>query len=387
MATANDKEQIVLTNQQAAQQNASTQPVSGVQPQQQTTQANAQQQTQTPYKSLYGVSDNTNSNLQRLSQGYQQSDAVNRAQAYLDSITGNKPAEYTDKYSDQLASTYDAIVNRKPFQYSINGDAMYQQYKDQYQRMGQRAMQDTMGQASAMTGGYGSSYSTTAGNQAYQNYLAQLNQIVPQLQANARSAYDAEGANLNNLLSTTQSLSNQDYGRYQDELNNWYTQQQMAQAAYDAERSFDYGNYTNDLNYWTQQAQLENADAYSQRQYAMSLVSQILANGNTPSKELQNLAGLSNADMKALKAKNYVYVNTGNTGGGNGYGYVPSAGSADTGSGTTFTVGDVLRNVWNGAISSATGGNSGSSALDKSWTYDIEGNPNLATINPKTKKK
>lgn len=320
MATANEKEQIVLTNQQAAQQNASTQPVSGVQPQQQTAQGNTQQQTQTPYKSLYGVSDNTNSNLQRLSQGYRQSDAVNRAQAYLDSITGNKPAEYTDKYSDQLASTYDAIVNRKPFQYSINGDAMYQQYKDQYQRMGQRAMQDTMGQASAMTGGYGSSYTTTAGNQAYQNYLAQLNQIVPQLQANARSAYDAEGANLNNLLSTTQSLSNQDYGRYQDELNNWYTQQQMAQAAYDAERSFDYGNYTNDLNYWTQQAQLENADAYNQRQYAMSLVSQILAMGNLPSKELQAMAGLSNEDLKALRTKNVVYVNGGGGGASGGSG-------------------------------------------------------------------
>ena len=41
------------------------------------------------------------------------------------------------------------ITDRKPFQYDVNGDALYQPYKDRYTQMGLQAMQDTMGQATA----------------------------------------------------------------------------------------------------------------------------------------------------------------------------------------------------------------------------------------------
>ena len=51
----------------------------------------------------------------------------------------------------------DAYMNRPDFQYDANGDALYRHYKDQYTELGKRAMQDTMGQAAALTGGDGSS--------------------------------------------------------------------------------------------------------------------------------------------------------------------------------------------------------------------------------------
>ena len=68
----------------------------------------------------------------------------------------------------------DAYLNRGDFQFDVNADALYQQYKDHYTQPGKTAMQDTVGKAAALTGGYGSSYAQTVGQQAYQAHLKQL---------------------------------------------------------------------------------------------------------------------------------------------------------------------------------------------------------------------
>ena len=74
---------------------------------------------------------------------------------------------YTDNWSNTLNDLTNKVLNREKFSYDLNGDALYQQYKDQYTNLGRLAMADTIGQASAMTGGYGNSYAATAGNQAF----------------------------------------------------------------------------------------------------------------------------------------------------------------------------------------------------------------------------
>lgn len=73
---------------------------------------------------------------------------------------------------------------------------MYRQYREQYQSAGRLAMENTMGAAASLTGGYGSSYSQQAGQQAYNVYLQKLNEVVPELYAQARSQYDREGSAL-----------------------------------------------------------------------------------------------------------------------------------------------------------------------------------------------
>ena len=99
-------------------------------------------------------------------------------------------------YMAQLNSLYDQIMGRKPFQYDLNGDLLYRQAADQYAQLGQQAMRDTMGTASALTGGYGNSYAQQAGNQAYQQYLTALNQQIPEYYDRALQAYQAEGDRL-----------------------------------------------------------------------------------------------------------------------------------------------------------------------------------------------
>ncbi len=90
----------------------------------------------------------------------------------------------------------DAYLNREDFQYDVNADALYQRYKDQYTQLGKRAMQDTMGQAAALTGGYSSSYAQSVGQQAYNRYLQQLGDVVPELYQLAYDRYRDKGDRL-----------------------------------------------------------------------------------------------------------------------------------------------------------------------------------------------
>ena len=95
-------------------------------------------------------------------------------------------------YINQLNELYDRVMNRKPFQYDLNGDLLYQQMADQYTMLGKQAMMDTMGQAAALTGGYGNSYAQSVGNQAYQQYLSGLNEQIPALYQQAYNVYQGD---------------------------------------------------------------------------------------------------------------------------------------------------------------------------------------------------
>lgn len=143
-----------------------------------------------------------------------QSSTVQQAQALLNQSRGG----YQSKWSDQISNYLDQILNRDKFSYDINSDALYQQYADQYARGGKMAMMDTMGQVAALTGGYGNSYAQTAGQQTYQNYMNQLNDVVPDLYSMALSQYMNEGDQLNNQLSMMMQQDEIDYGRYQDHI-------------------------------------------------------------------------------------------------------------------------------------------------------------------------
>lgn len=119
----------------------------------------------------------------------------------------------------QLDAIMQSILNRDKFSYDFNQDAFYQQYKDKAIKQGKMAMQDTMGQAAAMTGGYGNSYAATAGNQAYQASLEQLNDVIPELYQMAYDRYNQEGQDLYNQYGLLQSDYDRAYGEHNDKYN------------------------------------------------------------------------------------------------------------------------------------------------------------------------
>lgn len=131
-------------------------------------------------------------------------------QKQLDYYNNNK---YESQYENQINGLVDKIGSRK-FEFDMNTDALYQQYAQQYKMLGNQAMQDTMANATALSGGYNNSYAQTAGQQAYNSYLQQLNEIVPDIYAQERSNYDSETNELYNQASLLQGLDDSAYSKF-----------------------------------------------------------------------------------------------------------------------------------------------------------------------------
>ena len=209
---------------------------------------------------------------------YKPSDTVAEAEALLQQQIANKPGAYQSTWQDQLNETISQILNRDKFSYDLNGDALYQQYKDQYVQQGRMAMMDTMGQAQAMTGGYGNSYAQSVGQQAYQGYLQQLNDVVPELYGMALDQYNQEGQDMYNQAALMAQQEDRDYGRYQDAMNAWLAERDYLAGRFDSERDYDYGKYTDERdfsygsyidtrNYNYQQEQDALAEAWRQKEF------------------------------------------------------------------------------------------------------------------------
>lgn len=181
-------------------------------------------------------------------EAYKPSDTVTQAEALLQQQLSQKPGAYTSEWQTQLNDIISKIQNREKFSYDLNGDALYQQYKDQFTTQGKLASMDVMGQAAAMTGGYGNSYAQTAGQQAYQSYLQQLNDKVPELYQLALSQYNREGDDMYNQASLIAGMEDQAYGRYRDGVSDYYTEldRLTSDARYQAEQ--DYGRWSDKTN-------------------------------------------------------------------------------------------------------------------------------------------
>ena len=199
---------------------------------------------------------------------YKQSSAVTNIQKQLAAQEKAKPAEWNGgTYQESVKDTIEKILNRDKFSYDLNGDALYQQYKDQYSVLGKQAMMDTMGQAAALTGGYGNSYASTAGNQAYQSYLQQLNNIVPELYGMALNQYNQEGQDLINQYGVLSDQYNQEYGRYRDLVGDWQTQLKYLADRYANERNFDYGKYSDNRDFLWQRYDANLANEWKQKEF------------------------------------------------------------------------------------------------------------------------
>ena len=181
--------------------------------------------------------------------------------AYMQALNALQAAQkdkptYAGTYDAQLNEIYGQIVNRKPFTYDINSDMLYQQYRDQYVNLGRLAMDDTMGRAASLTGGYGNTYAQSVGQQQYNAYLQQLNEVVPQLYGMAQDQYNREGDALQNQFAMTGELADREYGRYQDALNSYWQNVDYLQGEADKVYDRGYNDFINAEQMAAQQDQV-----------------------------------------------------------------------------------------------------------------------------------
>lgn len=122
-------------------------------------------------------------------------------------------------YTDQVEALFNKYMNREDFQYDASEDQLFQQALASAMGSGKTAMQDTIGQASALTGGYGSTYATSAGNQAYNSFIEDAYNNLPEYYNMALQAYQMEGDEMLQQFNMAATLDNQEYGRLVDSYN------------------------------------------------------------------------------------------------------------------------------------------------------------------------
>ncbi len=210
----------------------------------------------------------TDIDLSKYDSGYQKSQSVINAENNKINAE-NAVKNYGDfNYSNQAAydKTMNDLLNRKEFSYDLNGDVLYQQYKDNYITQGKQASMDVMGQASAMTGGYGNSYAATVGNQTYQGYLQQLNNKIPELYQLALDRYNSEGDRLATNLGVLAQDRQTEYGEWGDKYNRLVADRDYHTNEYNSAYNRDYTTWTDNRDYDTSQYWNEYNTGYQAEQ-------------------------------------------------------------------------------------------------------------------------
>lgn len=155
---------------------------------------------------------------------------------YGDFNYGDAPT-YTSRWDPTIQEMINNILNREDFTYDPATDPLYQNYRKQYTREGQRATADALGAAAAASGGIPSSYASTAAGQAGNYYAAQMTDMIPELYQLAYNQYLNDYQMDLSDLGVVQGQEATDYGRYQDQLNQ-----------YNTDRNFAYNQYLNGFN-------------------------------------------------------------------------------------------------------------------------------------------
>ncbi len=237
---------------------------------------------------------------------YKKSQSVISAEENLENWENNPLPEYKSSYSDEIEDILSDILNREKFSYNLNADPLYEQYREMYMKNGEKAMMDTIGQASALSGGYSNSYATTAGSQAYGDYLAELNDVALDLRDRAYDVYKDESDKLIDDITLLRSLDGDDYDKYLDELEKYYkdgdyllkkltamTDSEYEQflatvEAWETDRDFAFSQYKDNLDREEfeeemafKKAEAERDQANEDRNYALAVKKAAAASGSS----------------------------------------------------------------------------------------------------------
>ncbi len=237
-------------------------------------------------------------------------EAVKEADAWLSSQLEKIQSGKTS-YSDQVKDMMDKIMNRERFSYDVDNDQLFQQALASAMNSGKQAMQDTIGQASALTGGYGSTYATTAGNQAYNAFIEDAYDNLPQYYQMAMEAYQMEGDEMyrqfgmlsdlddkefNRNLSAydatyshRNTMYNEAYTQHRDKINDAFAMANLQlnehgqlvndafnyynAAASEADKLYEreYSQWADSINQAMQMMQMQNSDAWANKNFDESV--------------------------------------------------------------------------------------------------------------------
>ena len=278
---------------------------------------------ETPAADAYASADRVTPNTK-----FTPSASVTAANNYLQQI---RNGGYNRQWSKTLDSLVDEYMGRGAFEYDPQSDALWQQAKSEGLRQGQLAMRDATAQAAALSGGYGSSYAATVGNQVYQQAVADTMALQPQYIQAAYERYKAGGDELLRKASLAESMDDAAWNRYMTELglaqdeadrlyqreyaefnDQWSRDYQTERDAVEDQRYADSIAYEKDRDriadeqFWTQFGYGQEQDRLDREQKAKDsayekLVSLITSTGYKANADELEAAGMSRGEAKAYE--------------------------------------------------------------------------------------
>lgn len=156
---------------------------------------------------------------------------------------GEAPSEY----KAAMDKAIQALQGRQPFRYDPESDPSYQQYAEQYTRLGKQAMEDSYGHAALRTGGLGGSAAMSASQQAYNGYMQALADKIPELRQIAYQMWQDEEDRLRRDVDLYGSLDQQAWNR-------WNSDRSFQRGAFEGDRDFDYNK---GMDQWNMVRQLD----------------------------------------------------------------------------------------------------------------------------------
>ena len=205
------------------------------------------------------------------------------AMDYIKQGGQNQPFTYeaAPTYASKYATQIDSLMN-DIFGSTYDGWKQGTEYgalENRYKGLGQNAMQDTLAQVSARTGGMASSYAGAAAQGAYNEYMKQLDEA-------AYNRYLAERGELVDLMQMQMNADNIEYGKTLDRIA---AERDAEATAYERSMAEDSISYERQM---------------LEREQAMETVNNMIAMGAT-------LADIP-ADLLAKSGYGESYVNVGN---------------------------------------------------------------------------
>ena len=202
---------------------------------------------------------------------FQTSSMTDRYLKHLDDLEGSKPAEFQSQYSNEIQNILNTIQNRPQFNTDdVFKSDLYTTMREQAIQNGQKSMRDTMGSAQAATGGYGSTYAQAAGQQAYDNALANFNNTTMDIYDRVYNQYLQEGQELYNQLNMYNNQDSIDYNRYRDTVADYQTDRNYYAGRYDSSWNQDMTAYQQDqaMQQWAENyAYQKTQDALAQQNW------------------------------------------------------------------------------------------------------------------------
>lgn len=197
---------------------------------------------------------------------YTQSEKVRRALEAAQSSAQRKPEKFQWASEEALRSALEELVGQEEFSYRLDADALYRQYRDAARADGRMAMEDTMGKAASLTGGYGNSYALTASQQSYNQALSGLADRIPELYALAVEQYKLKHQGLKDRYDLLSGQKQRSYQAWLDSLNAWQKEADSLWTGYQAEADRDYEQYRDTVkdSQWQQEFD-ENKRRYDQQ--------------------------------------------------------------------------------------------------------------------------